>query len=91
VQDSAAELVTEVIACLSRAEIPVYTVDITPPEIADLGLSVIRVLSDRIQPLEGDARLLRGVESRVRNAFSKTEFAPPPDRRYGNPAPHPLP
>lgn len=81
-----------VVERLARHGVSAYAVDVTSPDVRELGLSVVRVIAPELCPLDVShrARFLGG--TRLMTAAHRAGLAPAPfDLTDLNPLPHPFP
>jgi ribosomal protein S12 methylthiotransferase accessory factor len=86
------EVVAEIVERLAAREVSAYAVDITPPDVDELGLKVARVVTPQLCALDVfGAAPYRGGERRYRAAFEAGLAPKPLTYDELNPLPHPFP
>jgi ribosomal protein S12 methylthiotransferase accessory factor len=90
--DTPREVVAEIVERLARRGVSVYAVDVTSPDVEELGLKVARVIAPELCALDvfGGAPY-RGGERRYRAAFEAGLSPQPLTYDELNPLPHPFP
>jgi ribosomal protein S12 methylthiotransferase accessory factor len=90
--DKPGEIVAEIVRRLAKLGVSVYAVDVTSPDVEELGLKVARVVAPQLCPLDvfGGAPY-RGGDRLYRAAFEAGLLDEPLAFEALNPLPHPYP